>query len=86
MPEPGAVVDPRSLTADKILTYARLALLATDRNDPVRAAKYRSEAQALCPELQWTSCTTDRLTDMVRQLDEHSMGNLKPATAQGHGS
>jgi hypothetical protein len=83
---PAGFVSPTALTMDKALTYARLALLAKTRNDPVGAATYWSQAQALCPILQWTSCTADDLTAVVRQLDEHSIWGIKPPAAEGHGS
>jgi hypothetical protein len=85
--EPGGLAaSPLALSMDKVLTYARLALLATERNDPVSAARYWSNAQALCPALQWTSCTPDRLTGVLRQLDEHSVWNLEPPRPADHGS
>jgi hypothetical protein len=83
---PGGLLSERALSADKVLTYARLALLASERKDSVDAAKYWSQAQAVCPELQWTSCTADRLTDVVHEIDEHSVWNLKPSAPSGYGN
>src|SRR5258708_33201124 len=41
----------QAVPVDKALTYIRLALLASERNDLDAAAKYRAQAEALCPRL-----------------------------------
>jgi hypothetical protein len=83
------VISPRALSVDKALTYARLALSATARNDPGAAAKYWSQALAMCPQIGWTSsCSVDGFTDAVRGLDEGSVWNPKPrvGSVPEHGS
>jgi hypothetical protein len=69
---------------DKALAYTRLALLAAERNDFDAAAKYRSQSEALCPQLRWKSCSADEMAEVVRRLDEHSPWN--PKAMAGHGS
>jgi hypothetical protein len=69
---------------DKALTYIRLALLASERNDLDAAAKYRSQAEAMCPRAGWKSCSWDEMAAIVRRLDENSMWNpSRPAADHG---
>jgi hypothetical protein len=75
----------RAVPVDRALTFIRLALLASDRNDLDAAAKYRAEAEALCPRLGWKSCSADEMTRIVQRLDEHSMWNPSRSVAD-HGS
>jgi hypothetical protein len=82
----GGLLSPRAVSVEKALTYVRLALLATERGDHGAAAKYWSQAQALCPQIGWTSCPVDRLTDVVRKLDDHSIWNPKGRSVPNHGS
>jgi hypothetical protein len=70
---------------DRAMTYARLGLVAAERNDPSSAAKYRSQAEALCPQIGWKSCSADEIARVVRLVDERSMWNPSPPTS-GHGS
>jgi len=67
----------RILFVDRALTYTRLALIATSRGDAEAAAKYRSSAEALCPKVEWKTCSTDELAKLVQRLDETSMWNPK---------
>jgi hypothetical protein len=75
----------QAMPVDKALTYVRLALLASERNDLDAAAKYRAQAEALCPRLGWKSCSADEMSQVVRRLDAHSMWNPSRA-ASDHGS
>ena len=70
---------------DKALTYIRLSLLASDRNDADAAARYRTEAEILCPRTGWKSCSADQMTKLVRRLDEHSIWKPSQPTSD-HGS
>jgi hypothetical protein len=74
------------LAVDRALTYVRLALLAAERSDLNAAARYRSEAEALCPQMGWKSCSAEEMTEAVRRLDERSMWNPNAAPLAGHGS
>jgi hypothetical protein len=71
---------------DRALTYIRLSILASERNDLAAAAKYRSQAEAVCPLLGWRSCSAEEMTAVVRRLDEHSLWNPKSKSVPGHGS
>jgi hypothetical protein len=75
----------RAVPVDKALTYIRLALLASHRNDLDAAAKYRAQAEAMCPRLGWKYCSADEMTSLVRRLDEHSVWNPSRSSS-GHGS
>jgi hypothetical protein len=70
---------------DRAMTYARLALIAAERNDPSSAAKYRSQAEALCPQIGWKSCSADEITRVVRLVDDRSMWKA-PQPTSDHGS
>jgi hypothetical protein len=70
---PGPFSSGQMVSVDKALTYIRLALLATERNDLDSAAKYRAQAEAMCPQAGWKSCSWDEMTRVVRELDEKSM-------------
>ena len=70
---------------DRAMTYARLALVAAERNDPDSAAKYRTQAEALCPQIGWKSCSADEITRVVLLVDEHSTWNPSRSTSD-HGS
>jgi hypothetical protein len=70
---PGPLSSGGIVSVDKALTYVRLALLATERNDLDAAAKYRAQAEAMCARARWKSCSWDEMTELVRGLDEHSM-------------
>ena len=72
---PGPLSSGQILSVDRALTYIRLSLLATERNDLDAAAKYRAQAEALCPRAGWKSCSWDEMTKVVRGLDENSMWN-----------
>ncbi len=74
----------QTIPLEKAMTYARLALVAADRNDPTAAAKYRSQAEALCPRIGWKVCSADQITKLVQRLDEHSVWN--PQSHSDHGS
>ena len=76
----------QAIPLDRAMTYARLALLAAERNDLSAATKYRTQAEALCPQLAWKSCSADEMTAVVRRLDEHSLWNPKSKSVPGHGS
>jgi hypothetical protein len=83
------VTSPRALAVDRALTYARLALLAAKRNDSGAAAKYWSQALAMCPQIGWTSsCSVEAFTDAVHGLDESSLWNPKrrAVSVPEHGS
>jgi len=73
------------IDADRAMTYARLAILAADRNDLSADARYRSQAEALCPRIGWKVCSAEEIVRMVRRLDEHSMWNPSRAPPD-HGS
>jgi len=60
------------IPVDRAMTYARLGLLAADRHDLAAAAKYRSQAEALCPKMGWKSCSADQITQVVQRIDERS--------------
>lgn len=76
----------RNITAvDRAMTYARLGLVAAERNDLDSAAKYRSQAEALCPQIGWKSCSADEITRVVRLVDERSMWKPSQPTSD-HGS
>jgi hypothetical protein len=79
------IFSPNIIAVDRAMTYARLGLVAAERNDPSAAAKYRSQAEALCPQIGWKSCSADEITRMVRLVDEHSMWNPSRPTPD-HGS
>jgi len=66
---------------DRAMTYARLALIAAERNDPSSAAKYRSQAEALCPQIGWKSCSADEITRVVRLVDDRSMWKAPQPTS-----
>ena len=70
---PGPFSSGQIVSVDKGLTYIRLALLAAERNDTNAAAKYRAQAEAMCPRAGWKSCSWDEMTRVVRRLDENSM-------------
>ena len=75
----------QAIPVSKAMTYARLALLAAERNDLSAASKYRSQAEALCPEIGWKSCSADVITRLVQRVDEHSI--WKPSQpSSSHGS
>ena len=76
----------RAIPVDRVMTYIRLAMLAAEQNDLEAAAKYRSQAEALCPQLGWKSCSADEMTAVVRRLDEHSIWKSTQNSATGHGS
>lgn len=83
------VISPRALAVDRALTYARLALLAAERNDSGAASKYWSQALAMCPQIGWTSsCSVEAFSDAVHRLDEGSIWNPKrrPVSVPEHGS
>ena len=83
------ITSPRALAVDKALTYARLALLAAERNDSGAATKYWSQALAMCPQIGWTSsCSVEAFSDAVHRLDEGSIWNpkRKPISVPEHGS
>jgi hypothetical protein len=82
---PGPFSSGQIVSVDKALTYIRLALLATERNDLGAAAKYRAQAEAMCPRAGWKSCSWDEMTRVVRGLDEHSMWNSSASSSE-HGS
>jgi hypothetical protein len=67
------------------MTYARLALLAADRNDLNAAAKYRSRSEAQCPHPAWKSCSADEISRLAKRVDEQSTSiwNRPPASDQG---
>lgn len=75
-----------ALPVDRAMTYIRLALLATERNDLDAVAKYRSQAEALCPRIGWKSCSADKITTLVQRVDAHSMWNPRSRSAGDHGS
>jgi tetratricopeptide (TPR) repeat protein len=78
---------PRALSVDKAMTYARLALLAADRNDASTAAKYWSQALALCPQIGWTtSCSADSFSELIHAVDDNSFMNPKRLSRPDHGS
>ena len=83
------VTSPRALAVDRALTYARLALVAAERNDAAAASKYWSQALAMCPQIGWTSsCSVEAFSDAVHGLDEGSIWNPKrrSVSAAQHGS
>jgi hypothetical protein len=82
---PGPFSSGQIVSVDKALTYIRLALLATERNDLDAAAKYRAQAEALCPRAGWKSCSWDDMTKVVRGLDENSTWNTSGPRSD-HGS
>jgi hypothetical protein len=82
----GSGLISQNITAvDRAMTYARLGLVAEERNDASSAARYRSQAEALCPQMGWKSCSSDEITRAVRLVDEHSMWKSSRPTSD-HGS
>ena len=77
---------PRIIFLDRALTYARLALLATARGDVETPARYRSQAEALCPKVEWKTCSADEFTRLVQRLDTRSMWNPDHESKGGSGS
>ena len=65
---PGPLSSGQIISVDKALTYIRLALLATERNDFDAAAKYRAQAQAICPRAGWKSCSWDEMIRLVQRI------------------
>jgi hypothetical protein len=82
---PGPFSSGRILSVDGALTYIRLALLATERNDLDAAAKYWAQAEAMCPRAGWKSCSREDMTKVVRGLDQNSMWNTSGPRSD-HGS
>jgi hypothetical protein len=80
--DPGPVSSRQIVSVDKALTYIRLALLATERSDLDTAAKYRAQAESMCPRAGWKSCSWDEMTNLVRGLDEHSMWNTSGSPSE----
>jgi hypothetical protein len=71
----------QAVPVDRALTYIRLSLLALQKNDLDAAAKYRAQAETLCPRLGWKSCSADEMTQVVKRLDAHSMWNPSRAAS-----
>ncbi|MBS0365926.1 MAG: hypothetical protein JSR67_08910 [Proteobacteria bacterium] len=75
----GDLITQRALAVDRALTYARLALSASETNRAAVATKYWSQALALCPQIGWTtSCSVDGFTKAVHGLDEASVWRASP--------
>lgn len=59
----------RVLATDIALTHARLAILSEDNGDINGKTNHLNLAESYCPETGIIDCTSEKIVEMVKQLD-----------------
>jgi hypothetical protein len=76
-------VPARIIVVDRALTYARLSEVQNQRGASQESSRSLASAAALCPQLQWKSCSGPEILAMAKRLDEHSIFRPKEGEANG---
>lgn len=74
------IMDHKVYLYDKMFTFTRLSLIENEIGNPEKAANYMKQAINTCNQIDWDNCSSKKLIDITKRLDENSILWKRPKT------